>query len=165
MAKKKPVSKRIRRVRVAEKGTLIIQPTRRKENAPGQKVNGRETAPPRLVGPPNRLRYTEDLHEDDASDPSTDPLNIVGTTRVPSVNQIKDELLNDKWSFNDSLYQVLLKGLSLARQRLQLVVAERRQKTISDDQTAERLKDMSDMMRKMTAILAVLTEQEFAHDG
>ncbi|SJL07853.1 uncharacterized protein ARMOST_11206 [Armillaria ostoyae] len=163
MAKKKPVSKRIRRVRVTEKGTLIIQPTRRKENAPGQKVNGRETAPPRLVGPPNRLRYTKDLHEDDASDPSTDPLNIYHFDEyAPEIN---DELLNDKWSFNDSLYQVLLKGLSLARQRLRLVVAERRQKTISDDQTAERLKDMSDMMRKMTAILAVLTEQELAHDG
>ncbi len=32
MAKKKPVSKKIRRVRVTEKGTLIIQPTVSKLN-------------------------------------------------------------------------------------------------------------------------------------
>ncbi|PBK97279.1 hypothetical protein ARMGADRAFT_1162207 [Armillaria gallica] len=163
MAKKKPVFKKIRRVRVTEKGTLVIQPTRKKEKAPGQEANGGKTAPPRLVGPP--IQYTKDLHEDDASDPSTDPLNIVGTTRAPSVNQTKDELLNDQWSFNDSLYVALLKGLFLARQRLQLIVAERKRQTISDDQIAERLKNLSDMMRKMTTTLAVLTEQEFARDG
>ncbi|PBK97292.1 hypothetical protein ARMGADRAFT_1162212 [Armillaria gallica] len=138
---------------------------RKKEKAPGQEINGRETAPPCLVGPPSRLQYTKDLHEDDASDTSTDPLNIVGTTRAPSVNQTKDELLNDQWSFSDSLYVVLLKGLFLACQRLQLIVAERKQQTISNDQIAERLKNLSDIMRKMTATLAVLTEQEFAHDG
>ncbi|PBK75200.1 hypothetical protein ARMSODRAFT_971149 [Armillaria solidipes] len=125
MAKKKSASRKIGRARVTENGTLILQPT----------------APPRLVGLLKRLRCAKDFYEDDASDPSTYPLNIVETTRTSSVNQTKDELLNG-WSFSDNLYRVLLKGLSLARQRLQLLVAERRQKTISDDQTAERLKGL-----------------------
>ncbi|KAK0441700.1 hypothetical protein EV421DRAFT_1812297, partial [Armillaria borealis] len=165
MAKKKSVSRKIGRARVTENSTLILQPTRRKtsENAPGQRDNGREMALPCLVGPLKRLRCAKDFYEDDASDPSTYPLNIVETTRTSSVNQTKDELLNG-WSFSDNLYQVLLKWLSLACQRLQLVVAERRQKTISDDQTAERLKDLSGMMTHMIEISAVLIEQEPTYD-
>lgn len=147
MAKKKPVSKKIGRVRHTEKG-LMIQPTRKKVKAPGQKANRREA----------------DLHEDEASYASTDSLNIVGTAAIPSVNQTKDERLNDQWSFDHSLCLMLDEGLFLARERLKLIVAERNQKTISRDQITEKLKGLSDMMKKMTATLAVLTEQESSRD-